>query len=168
MNTGQMMIGIVALGLVTFTLLNFNRGSISTQDSITYNKSFILATTVAQSVLDEINSKAYDEEIVNGTKIFSANDFSDVLKKETGETYPNFDDIDDYNNFSRSDSIPQMGVFNINVKVEYLTDDLQPTVSKTYNKNITVRISSPSLFNFFKDVQDTVEVKSLFSQWTLL
>lgn len=162
------MIGIVALGLVTFTLLNFNRGSISTQDSMIYNKSFILATTVAQSVLDEINSKAYDEEIVNGTKIFSANDFSDVLKKESGETYPNFDDIDDYNDFSRSDSIPQMGVFNISVKVGYLTDDLEPTGSPTYNKSITVRITSPSLYNFYKEKEDTLIVKSLFSQWTLL
>jgi hypothetical protein len=163
-----MMIGIAALALVTFTVLNFNRGSISTQDALIYNKEFILATTIAQSLLDEISSKDYDEEIVNGSSIITASDFSDLLKAETGEVYPFYDDIDDYNNFTRSDTIPQMGVFNVSVSLNWMTDGLVKTASKTYNKNVTIRVTSTALTNFFTDKQDTVVITSLFSQWTLL
>lgn len=168
MNTGQMMLGIVAMALVTIVTLNLNRGSMSTQDSLIYNKSFILATTVAQSVIDEIQSKKFDEEIVKGTKIYSANDFSSKLGKESGEAYPNFDDIDDYNGFKRSDTIPQMGVFNISVNIKYLTDDLVQTNSQTYNKNVTIQIESPSFINFYTNAKDTVVISTLLSHWTLL
>lgn len=168
MNTGQMMIGIVAMALVTIVTLNLNRGSITTQDSLIYNKSFILATTVAQSILDEIQSKEFDEEVVKGTKIYSADDFSELLKKDAGENYPNFDDVDDYNGFTKIDTIAQMGIFKISVAVNYLTDDLANTNSPTYNKNVTINITSPSLINFYTEKEDTVVISSLFSQWTLL
>ncbi|MCB0730148.1 MAG: hypothetical protein KDC88_03855 [Ignavibacteriae bacterium] len=168
MNTGQMMIGIAALGLVTFTVLNFNRGSINTQDALIYNKEFILATTIAQSVLDEVSGKAFDEEIVEGNDIFSASDFSNKLEADPGEVYPNFDDVDDFNNYTRTDSIPQMGVFDISVSVDWMSDGLVKTISKTYNKNVTIRVTSPALTNFFTEKQDTIVLTSLFSQWILL
>jgi hypothetical protein len=168
MNTGQMMLGVLALAIVTMTALNFNKGTMNTQDALIYNKEFILATTIAQSVLDEISSKAYDEEIVNGKSIYSANDFSSSLKAESGETYPDYDDIDDFNNFSRTDTIPQMGVFNVFVQVDYFTDGLAKTSSRTYNKNVTIHITSNSLMNFYTNKQDTLALSSLFSQWEML
>lgn len=167
MNTGQMMIGIVALSLVTITILNFNRSSISTQDSLIYNKEFVLATTVAQSMLDEVGGKFYDERIANGLSVTTESDFSTTLTAES-ETYPNFDDIDDYNGFTKNDTIPYMGVFEISVSVEYMTDNLASTLAKTYNKNVTVSVTSPTLVNFYTDEQDTVVISSLFSQWTML
>jgi hypothetical protein len=168
MNTGQMMLGIFALGILTLVSLNYNSGSINTQDALTYNKEFILSTTIAQSMLDEINSKAYDEEIVLGKTIYSANDFSSSLKKDGGESYPNFDDVDDYNYFSKNDTIPNMGIFNVFVEVTYMTDKLIPTSSRTYNKNVTVRVTSPSLINYYSQKQDTLVLSSLYSQWTML
>lgn len=168
MNTGQMMIGIFALGLVSFTILNFNKGSISTQDALIYNKEFIVATTIAQSMLDEINGKAYDEVIVNGTSILSSNNFSANLQADPSENYPNFDDIDDYNNFTRTDEIPEMGTFNIMVEVNYMTDDFVPTSVRTYNKNVIVKITSPTLVNFFTQEEDTLVLTSLYSQWTMI
>lgn len=168
MNTGQMMIGIFALGLVSFTILNFNKGSISTQDALIYNKEFILATTIAQSMLDEINGKAYDEVIVNGTSILSSSNFSSSLQADPAEVYPNFDDIDDYNNFTKRDSIPGMGTFNIKVEVNYMSDDFIPTTARTYNKNVIVKITSPTLINFFTQEKDTLVLTSLYSQWTMI
>ena len=168
MNTGQMMLGIFALGIVTMTSLNFNKGTMNTQDALIYNKEFILATTIAQSVLDEISGKAYDEEIVNGNSIYSANDFSTQLKAESGEVYPNYDDLDDFNNFSQTDTIPQMGVFDIKVEVDYYTDALVKTSSKTYNKNVTIYVTSNTLVNFYTNEQDTLVLSSIFSQWEMI
>jgi len=168
MNSGQMMISIAALGLLTFTILNFNRGTISTQDALIYNKEFIVATTVAQSILDEISSKTYDEEIAIGSSISSASDFSTTLAAESGETYPDYDDVDDYNNYTTSDTIPQMGVFNTSVTVTYMTDSFAETTAKTYNKNVTVEVTSPTLINFYTEVEDTLRISSLFSHWGIL
>lgn len=162
------MIGIFALAIVSFTVLNFNKGSISTQDSLTYNKEFIIATTVAQSMLEEINGKAFDEEIVNGNSILTANNFSVSLQPDPSENYPNFDDIDDYNGFIRHDSIPNMGIFNIKVEVNYMTDQFVPTSIRTYNKNVIIKVSSSTLINFFTQEEDTLVLASLFSQWTMI
>ena len=163
-----MMIGIGAMVLVTFLILNFNRGSLSTQDVLIYNKELIVATTVAQSMLDELSSKFFDEEIAEGNHIYFPNDLSNNLTTDSAEVYPNFDDIDDYNNFARIDTIPQMGVFNISIQVDYMTDGLAKTAARAYNKNVTIKVTSPSLVNLFTEEQDTVEIQSLFSQWTLL
>ncbi|MBK7104597.1 MAG: hypothetical protein IPH62_04875 [Ignavibacteriae bacterium] len=168
MNTGQMLITIAALTLVVITTLNHNRASLTTQDNMIYNKEFILATSVGQSILDEISGKAYDEEIIKGTKILSANNFSSTLGKETGENYPNFDDVDDYNNLVKIDTIPNMGEFTSYVYVDYMNDDLQVTTSKSFNKSVTVRITSPTLLNYFTDKPDTMTITSLFSQWVML
>lgn len=164
MNSGQMMLGILAMGLVTMIVLNFNKGSLNTQDSLIYNKEFILASTIANSMLDEISSKEYDEEIVKGNTIYSANDFSSNLKAD-GEVYPNFDDLDDYNKFSKTDTIPQMGVFSVFVEVDYYTDALVKTSVRTYNKNVTIKVTSDALVNFYTNKQDTLVISSLLSQW---
>ena len=168
MNTGQMMLGICALGIIAMTTLNFNKGTMNTQDALIYNKEFILATTIGQSLLDEISSKAYDEEIVNGNSIYSANDFSTNLKSDASEVYPNYDDIDDYNSFTKTDSIPEMGVFDLKVEVDYYTDNLVKTTAKTYNKNVTIYVTSNTLVNFYTNKQDTLVLSSLFSQWEML
>ena len=39
---------------------------------------------------------------------------------------------------------------------------------REYNKNITIRVTSPALTNFFTEKQDTIVLTSLFSQWILL
>ena len=167
MNTGQMMIGILAITLVTMTVLNFNKGSLNTQDALIYNKEFILATTIAQSMLEEISGKAYDEKAI-GNPIYSANDFSNDLKADGGESYPNYDDIDDYNGFTKTDSIPQMGVFDIIVEVNYFTDALAATSAKTFNKNVTIKVASDALINFYTEERDTLVLSSLFSKWEML
>lgn len=168
MNTGQMMLGVVALGLLTLIVLNFNKSTITTQDSMIYSKGFIVANTIALSFMDEINSKAYDEEIVNGNSIVTAVDFSSLLKPETGEVYPNFDDIDDYNSFTKTETVSQMGDFNILVKVEYLTDALVPTTVRTYNKNVTIKVTSPTMINQSTGKADSLVITNILSQWAML
>ena len=84
MNTGQMLITLAALTLVSITILNHNRSSITTKESITYSKEFIVATSIGQSLLDEISNKSFDENIINGNTILSAGNFSTLLKTMSG------------------------------------------------------------------------------------
>lgn len=168
MNTGQTLITIAALALVVLTVLNFNKSSLNTQDNLIYNKEYILTTTAAQSLLDEISTKAFDEKIISGAVITNASNFSSALTSESGEAYPNFDDIDDFNNFSKKDSVENFGVFNFKVNVNYVNDDLQYSASNTYHKSVKIKVTNTNLKNPFTGIVDTIAISTVFSQWKML
>lgn len=168
MNTGQMLITLAALTLVVITSLNHNRSSINTKENMLYSKEFIIATSIGQSMLDEISEKAFDEKIVNGNSIISASSFSTLLKAESGESYPNFDDVDDYNEFEKVENIPEVGSFSIKIGVNYISDDFNKSTANTYNKNVTIKITNQALINPYSGIEDTVVISSVFSQWIML
>ncbi|MFZ1279365.1 MAG: hypothetical protein WAR59_00915 [Ignavibacteriaceae bacterium] len=171
MNTGQTMLAVGAMMLLSFLVLRFNSVHITSAQA-SYNAKFgIVATSLANSLIEEAKDKAFDELVLDTTKtILSANDFSSILNKETGEVYPDFDDFDDYNNLFYLDSLslkdPQTGLptkFEIRSKVNYVTD-VSPDVnsaSRQYHKKITVAVYCSALV-------DTIRLSSIFSFWTLL
>ncbi len=167
MNTGQMMLSIAALGLLAFIFLNSNKTNLETIDSVGTSKGIITANSLALSLLDEISTKAYDEVTIAGPSIISANDFSSSLQPE-GESYPNFDDVDDYNNFTKIENVREIGNFKLKVKVEYITDNLQKTSLKTYNKNVTVTVKGTALKNQTTGKEDSLVVSEVLSQWKML
>ena len=135
MNTGQSMLSIGAMMLLTFLILRFNSIQLTTAEAA-YNAKFgIVATSLANSLIEEAKDKVFDEVVFDTTKtINSAADFSPVLKSESGEVYPNFDDFDDYNGangngFYYLDTLslrnPQTGKatrFEIRSTVDYVAD----------------------------------------------
>ena len=103
------------------------------------------AVSVTQSCIGEIRSKAYDEKTI--TKTITDNSFSATLGTD-GETYPNFDDIDDYNGYVFKDiDTKYAGKYKSSVKVTYvdpssLATSSTPTKMKkivvsTYSKNLS-------------------------------
>jgi len=75
------------------------------------------------------------------------------LGPESGEyQHTDFDDIDDYNNFSTTISLDRMGDFDINVKVLYV-NTLNPQIKSstpTYSKEIELSITNYSLLDTLK------------------
>lgn len=171
MNTGQTMLAMGAMMLLSFLVLRFNSIHL-TSSQASYNSKFgIVATSLANSLIEEAKDKAYDVVALDTTKtIASASDFSTTLGKETGEVYPDFNDFDDYNDLFYLDTLslrnPQSGAatgFEIRSIVEYVADtnpDVK-SVSKTYHKKITVSVFSDAMI-------DTVKISTVFSFWTLL
>jgi hypothetical protein len=171
MNTGQTMLAMGAMMLLSFLVLRFNSIHLTSAQA-SYNSKFgIVATSLANSLIEEAKDKAYDAAALDTTKtITSASDFSTTLGKETGEVYPDFDDFDDYNNLLYIDSLslknPQSGAptkFEIRSIVEYVTDaapDVK-SASKQYHKKMTVSVFSSAMM-------DTVKLSTIFSFWTLL
>jgi hypothetical protein len=171
MNTGQTMLAMGAMMLLSFLVLRFNSIHLTSAQA-SYNSKFgIVATSLANSLIEEAKDKAYDAVALDTTKtITSASDFSTTLGKETGEVYPDFDDFDDYDNLLYIDSLslrnPQTGAptkFEIRSKVEYVTEatpDIK-SVSKQYHKKMTVAVFSSAMM-------DTVKLTTIFSFWTLL
>ena len=158
MNTGQMMLAAGAMVLLSLVVLRVNNTFLSTNTVMQESKFGVLATSLAQSVIEEAESKAFDElSISNPTT--SPNDFTPVNSLGIeGETYPNFDDFDDYNNYTKDVTNLPSAIFHISCRVNYF-DPTNPNVAATtkqWSKKITVTVTSESS-------QDTIRLSSIFS-----
>lgn len=160
MNTGQMLLSLGALILLSTMLLRFNR-TVLTSDEVMYNSKFnVLAASLCTSLIDEAKSKAFDQS-TDGDAISDINKLSSKLEAGGGETYKTFNDFDDFNNYIRTDSTSIPGeVFYLTCKVNYVepTSSIKITTSKQWHKMITVTVMSSSM-------KDPVQISSVYSYW---
>ncbi len=161
MNTGQTMLTLGALMLLSFLALRINTNILSTEEVMQNSKFGVLAISLATSIIEEANQKAFDENSIDSS-LTSTNELTAVgsLGKESGETYATFDDFDDYNNYTKQDTTMPSANFDISCKVVYVSST-NPDVtssSRTWNKKITISVTS-------QNMTDTVRVSSIFSYW---
>jgi len=155
MNTGQMMITIAAMMLLSLVILRVNNGFLNTNIVLMETKFGVLGVSIATSVMEEASGKAFDEK-TDSSSITKLNDLSSI--GPDGETYSNFDDFDDYDGYSRIvDDMPS-AVFKISCEVDYVkTDDPESvSASKTWNKKLTITVTSPSS-------TDTIQMSTIYS-----
>ena len=180
MNTGQTMITVFAMILLSFLILRVNNMFLQTNNTLYTSKFEVLGYTLAQSMIQEIERLDFDQNTVSAA-ISDSNSLSATLGKETGETtYDTFNDIDDYDDYTRTDTIPAHSgtVFNIRCTVEYVlptTPDVA-TASKTWQKKITVYVASPYMTsnahysvsktatNLYSQL-DTIKLSQVYSYW---
>jgi hypothetical protein len=146
-------------------LIIFSVFSLITNKSLINNKKvamessyIITATSLAQSVIEEAKTKAFDENTILGS-ISLKNSLSPYPLGPNSESVPSpdtlinnsfksmsiFDDVDDYNNYYRIVNSPLSGKNYINVRV-YYADSTAPYDSisgKSWNKKMTVTITNP-------------------------
>ena len=162
MNTGQMLMTIGAMILLSTLILRVNN-NFGTNTTTVYNSKFaILAASIGNSIIEEASGKSFDEETFNSpAKKLSDLTQPDELGPESGETYPDFNDVDDYNGYTKIDSTMPSAVFKISCTVVYVnpaTPDVTSKNARTWTKKISVTITSPSM-------TDTVKLSSLYSYW---
>ena len=160
-----MTLGAMSLvGLLIFTTLN----NLSNNE-ITISESEIVITGVslAQSLIDEIKTKAFDQVEITGT-INSPNDLTSSLGPETGEnismpdtsssqsfsSLTTYNDVDDYNGYSRLVNTDIAENFLLTCQVQYVSVSNPNSVSgtRTYCKRITITVTSP-FFSTLPSVQ---------------
>lgn len=161
MNTGQMLLTIGAMILLSTLILRVNNNFAGNTNTVYNSKFAILAASVGSSVIEEAMGKAFDENTVNAPASSTA-DFTlpNKLGPESGETYPNFNDFDDYNGYTKIDSTMPSAIFKVECVVTYVNPST-PNIdsnSSTWTKKISVTITSNSM-------ADTVRLSSLFSYW---
>lgn len=161
MNTGQMILTIAAMFLLSVLILRSNKTFLGTSSVMMDSKFGVLAVSIATSVIEEASDKAFDE----ATDTLSIDNVVDLtnpilLGPEEGETYELFNDLDDFNGFAKVDSSMPSAEFNINCDVVYVNpSNLDvPSSSRTWHKKITVTIDSPSM-------ADTIRMSSVYSYW---
>lgn len=159
MNTGQMLLVIGALALLSTLTLAVNSTIINKYQMIYEAEATIDAISLGQALLDEALAEEFDEKTTGGNKVYVQSALTPIgsLGPDAGEsivgfdsTYLSvlrFDDFDDFHNYKRIATTPRMGRFTITSTVLYVTsaNPDQPASSQTYQKKLIVTVSHPSL-----------------------
>jgi hypothetical protein len=144
MNTGQMIMTLGAMLLLSVIMLRVNTANLTNEtirDDAQYG---VLATSIATSIIEEAQSKAFDEK-TDTMNVTALTQLTSVLGPETGETESTFDDFDDYNNFTKHDSTMPSSIFDISCQVVYVEPgNIEGSTSnRTWNKKLIVTITRP-------------------------
>jgi hypothetical protein len=154
MNTGQTLLVTIGLLLFTIFILTVYRTTTSRFAFAIANEAIISGTAIAQSMIDEISQKAFDEKTVSSS-VASPDSLTPAgnLGPDTGETdYTKYDDIDDYNNFQKVESLSRLGNFNTLVSVYYVSStnpDIK-SLSRTFYKRVDVFVTNSFITDTIK------------------
>ncbi|MHB1048868.1 MAG: hypothetical protein ACYC09_02215 [Bacteroidota bacterium] len=174
MGLGQTLLTIMALMMMGRLILNVNTMTLDagfTKDMSEYR---ITATSLGTSLLEHANSLAYDEATVDtfllATEISSLTAFADFGPEVDETSALLFDDIDDYHNYERIDTLENSAIFKTRGYIEFLQisgSTLSTSTTKSFNKMVTVYVTSDYLVDYSVNPPrpDTLEFKSVFSYW---
>jgi hypothetical protein len=147
-NSIQSMLSLGALMIFALISLRFDSAVLQNVEVEVENKVYLTAFSLADDLLEEIKQKAFD----NNTVVFksitpSALTPAASLGKESGEVWPNFNDIDDYNNYSKPVSLPHAEKYKVTSLINYVQANNQDLVctTQTYFKRVEIYVDSPYL-----------------------
>ena len=149
MTGNQMMLSIVAMIFLSMLILNVHSSTSDKLIILYSNESVIEATGIVQAIFEEIQTKAFDEATTTTAakerSLLTA--VSSLGKDDTEVLYNDFDDIDDYNNYTLTDTANVMGTFDLAVLVRYVeeTAPYDTTNTRTFMKRVDISISNESL-----------------------
>ena len=161
MNTGQMMLTIGALILLSTLMLRVNTNNLQTDTIRSEAQYGVIATSIITSIIEEAKSLAFDAKTdTNTVTNISQLTPASSLGPGGGETYDTFNDFDDFNGYTRVDSTMPSAVFEVYCEVYYINKNslMIKYNSRTWHKRIFIRISS----EFMKD---TITQSSIYSYW---
>lgn len=167
MNTGQSFLSLGAMTLVAIIILQVNTGFVMTSSKLLENKLNILAISLASSIIEDASGKAFDANTITDAASSPTDlTYPGYLGSNPTESYPHFNDFDDYNGLEFSSTAMSSAEFDIKSTVCYVNPSNPDEVSSspTWHKKISVYVTSKSLVNE-NGVQDTIVMSSVFSYW---
>jgi hypothetical protein len=155
----QIFLALGAMMLLSGIVLTMNNSFIGAGQDTLKAEIGITAVSLGTSVIEEASGMAFD----NKTDTVTTNTTASLtaaasLGPENGQTYGTFNDFDDWNNYDTTYSLPRSGKFHVQATVTYVSPSAPNTVSATptWDKKITVKVSSPSM-------QDTLKMEYVYS-----
>ncbi len=155
MSSIQQFLVIGGLLLLSNLILTYHRSESTQSTAMIDNEAIITGSGIAQSTIDEILCKAFDENTIDKAAE-SVNDLtsSASLGLDYGESNPlDFDDVDDYDGYVKKDTLSRLGVFTTRIDVYYVQEN-NPEVksnNRTFLKRVDVVVTNP----IFKDTIKT-------------
>jgi hypothetical protein len=152
MSNIQSMLAIGSLFLLSLTSMNFNNALSQSNTAELENKVYLTAFSLADDLIEEIKQKDYDEKTLDFPTVNRSTLTPALALGPESEVYPYFDDIDDYNNYSRDADAPHAESYHISAQVYYVseTNPDSKSVTQTFHKRVDVTVSSPYLNNNVK------------------
>ena len=135
-----------ALLLISLISLRFNSAVLENSTIETENKVYLTGFSLANDLVEEIKMKAFDVATIK----FPTTDPSVLtspysLGPASNEEYPNFNDIDDFNNYSRNITAPHAENYVVSCEVYYVSEynpDYK-VMTQTFYKRVDVTVTSP-------------------------
>ena len=150
--SGNHTILIIAAMVLTSILMINSTKHMSESTDRTYEASAILtAVSLGEEYIKEIASKNFDENCID-VEPEDSTGFSSTIGHEPSEQYSTFDDIDDYDGYTKIISNDYIGTYSLTSIVEYVNSNNldQKSYSRTRTKRITVLVSSDNLLDTLK------------------
>jgi hypothetical protein len=141
MNTGQSFMSIGAIILLSLVSLSFNSAVLQNTTLETENKVYLTAFSLADDLIEEIKQKAFDEKTIDFQAI-NVNQLTYPPDKESGEVWPYFDDIDDYNNYIKPVSLPHAEGYTVSCIVNYSTANGDDIFVRSFYKKVIIKVTS--------------------------
>ncbi|MGE5621370.1 MAG: hypothetical protein ACM3U0_02220 [archaeon] len=173
MSTLQTILALGALLLLSMLIIRMNDTSASAEDVINNSSFGVLATSLSTSIIEEAGRKKFDSS-ADTAVIYSRSELTapGLLGCEAGENpkiISSFNDLDDFNNYTKTDSSMPAAVFNLRCSVGYVEAYNPDKVVnyKTWHKKLTVYVTSRYMHaQRSPERRDTIKVSSIMSYWT--
>lgn len=149
MHSNQLLLIAAGLGILAILILSTNTATLQNISLKLENRSALSTISIAQSIIEEIKTKSFDENTLTGFPASVNNLTLASAFGPDGEVYPSFDDVDDYQNYSRNIMTDDAGMITAVVKVIYVNEDFPDITStnNTYLKKVTVELTGGNLTN---------------------
>ena len=150
MSSVHSFLSLGALLLISLISLRFNSAVLENSTIETENKVYLTGFSLANDLIEEIKMKAFDVATIK----FPTTDPSVLtspysLGPASNEEYPNFNDIDDFNNYSRTITAPHAENYIVSCEVYYVSEynpDYK-VMTQTFYKRVDVTVTSPYMKN---------------------
>ncbi|MBK8944844.1 MAG: hypothetical protein IPM32_06165 [Ignavibacteriae bacterium] len=185
MNTGQMIITMAAMILLSTVILSVNKNALNTTSSMTENKYQILGISLGTALIEEAFSKSFDAytalnpitgEAEQADNLSDLTNYYSLGPSNLEKKRRNFNDFDDYNGFVDSASNASVdslssemrnndiaAIFKVESKVYYVdpsTDNKLKKVNyRTWHKRMDVLVTS----RYLGDGLDTIKLSKIYS-----
>ena len=150
MSSVHSFLSLGALLLISLISLRFNSAVLENSTIETENKVYLTAFSLANDLIEEIKMKAFDAATIK----FPTTDPSVLtspysLGHADYEVYPNFNDIDDFNDYLRTIDAPHAENYSVRCNVYYVSEynpDYK-VMTQTFYKRVDVTVTSPYMKN---------------------
>jgi hypothetical protein len=146
MANSQSLLSLGALLILSLASLRFNSSVLENTSIEIENKVYLTAFSLADDLIEEIKQKAFDAATVD----FPTTDPSILtspsdLGHGSWEVYPNYNDVDDFNGYSRHVSAPHAENYLVSCEVFYVSESDQnvKVMTQTFYKKVQVTVTSP-------------------------
>lgn len=175
MGTGQSMLTLGAMMLLTMIILNFNRMMNHIDQSLDFNRFHLEALSIMTSHVEQLSQHFFDEVSTDTTSEKELSDFASPyqLGFELNDSSI-VDDIDDLNGYTVVDTGISGVVYNVNYAVDYVTlqnNLITHSNNRQYNKRIAIGVSDaydpPLIYTVQNDslIRDTLKISVVVSYW---